>query len=99
MKLLLITILNSVAISAQISPIKSLKIDSAKLLKLEKPFILKPSAVSDFDSSIAKLCKMPVVKPKNPNLYSSLKTLNGNTTLYKTPNLLDVAQPPKLAAK
>lgn len=49
--------------------------------------------------SIAKLYKMPVAKPKNPEIYSSLKAPKKDTTLHKMPNLLDVAKPPKLSVK
>jgi len=45
------------------------------------------------------LYKMSVAKPKNPELYASLKAPKRDTTLYKIPNLLEVAKPPKLAAK
>lgn len=99
MKLLLITILSSVAISAQISPVKPLKIDSTKFQKIEKWLIVKPSVTTKFDSSIANLYKMPVSKSKNSEPYSSLKVLKRDTILQKMPNLLDIAKPTKLAAK
>ncbi|MFY1046208.1 hypothetical protein [Chryseobacterium sp. GP-SGM7] len=82
MKLLLITTLSSITISAQISAIKPLKTDSTK-----------------FDNSITKLYRMPVVKPKNPALYSSLKAPKKDSELYKIPNLMDLKTPPKLAVK
>ncbi|MCX8524800.1 hypothetical protein OF897_12840 [Chryseobacterium formosus] len=99
MKLLLITILSSVAISAQTFPRKPLKVDSTKLPEIEKFFIVKPSDVTKIDSSIVNLYKMPVSKPKNPELYSSLKAAKRDTILQKIPNLLDRAKPPKLASK
>jgi len=98
-KLLIIPILSSISFSAQVSPGIPLKIDSIKFPKIEKPFIVTPLDVSKFDSSIAKLYKIPVAKPKNPEIYSSLKAPKKDTTLYKMPNLLDVAKPPKLSVK
>lgn len=99
--LLIITILSSIPFSAQVSSRIPLKIDSIKFPKIEKPFIVTPlSEITKFDScSIAKLYKMPVAKPKNPTLYSSLKAPQKDTTLYKIPNILDVAKPAKLAVK
>ncbi|MBO6183504.1 MAG: hypothetical protein J6O88_02270 [Chryseobacterium sp.] len=99
-KLLLIPILSSLSFSAQVSTRVPLKIDSIKFPKIEKPFIATPlSEITKFDSSIAKLYRIPVAKPKNPVLYSSLKALKKDSTLHKMPNLLDVAKPPKLSAK
>lgn len=98
--LLIITILSSIPFSAQVSSRIPLKIDSIKFPKIEKPFIVTPlSEITKFDSSIAKLYKIPVAKPKNPTLYSSLKAPQKDTTLYKIPNILDVAKPAKLAVK
>ncbi|MFL9832709.1 hypothetical protein [Chryseobacterium terrae] len=100
MKLLfIIPILSSISFSAQITPRKPLKVDSIKFPKFEKSIIVKPADSSKFDISIAKLYKMPVAKPKNPELYSSLKAPKKDTTLHKIPNLMDVARPPKLSAK
>lgn len=98
-KLLIIPILSSISFSAQVSPRIPLKIDSIKFPKIEKPFIVTPLDASKFDSSIAKLYKMPVAKPKNPEIYSSLKAPKKDTTLHKMPNLMDVAKPPKLSVK
>jgi len=98
-KLLIIPILSSISFSAQVSPRIPLKIDSIKFPKIEKPFIVTPLDVSKFDSPIAKLYKIPVAKPKNPEINSSLKAPKKDTTLYKMPNLLDVAKPPKLSVK
>lgn len=99
-KLLIIPILSSVSLAAQVSPRIPLKIDSIKFPKMEKPFIVKPTLeITKFDSSIAKLYKMPVAKPKNPEIYSSLKAPRKDTKLHKMPNLLDIARPPKLSAK
>lgn len=98
-KLLIIPILSSISFLAQVSPRIPLKIDSIKFPKIEKSFIVTPLDASKFDSSIAKLYKMPVAKPKNPEIYSSLKAPKKDTTLHKMPNLLDVAKPPKLSVK
>ncbi|OBW43037.1 hypothetical protein AB670_00580 [Chryseobacterium sp. MOF25P] len=98
-KLLIIPILSSVSFSAQVSSRIPLKIDSIKFPKIEKSLIVTPSEITKFDSSIAKLYKMPVAKPKNHEMYSSLKASKKDTTLHKMPNLLDVAKPPKLSAK
>lgn len=92
-------ILFSVALSAQTSVRKPLKLDSTKFPKIEKQAIVLSSDMTKFDSSIAKLYKMPVAKPKNPELYSSLKAPKKDTTLHKIPNLLNVAKPAKLASK
>jgi hypothetical protein len=100
MKILLaITILSSIPFAAQVSPRKPLKTDSVKFPKIEKSFIVTPSDTSKYDISIAKLDKMPVAKPKKPELYSSLKAPKKDTTLHKIPNLLDAAKPPRLSAK
>ena len=98
-KLLIIPILSSVSFSAQVSSRIPLKIDSIKFPKIEKSLIVTPSEITKFDSSIARLYKMPVAKPKNPEIYSSLKAPKKDSTLHKMPNLLDVAKPPKLSAK
>lgn len=98
-KLLIIPILSSVSFSAQVSSRIPLKIDSIKFPKIEKSLLVTPSEITKFDSSIAKLYKMPVAKPKDPAIYSSLKAPKKDTTLHKMPNLLDVAKPPKLSAK
>lgn len=99
-KLLLIPILSSLSFSAQVSTRVPLKIDSIKFPKIEKPFITTPlSEITKFDSSIAKLYKMPVAKPKNPEIYSSLKAPKKDSTLHKMPNLLDIAKPPRLSVK
>lgn len=97
--LLIIATLSFIPFSAQVSSRKPLKIDSTKFPKIEKSLIVKPSEVTKFDSSIANLYKMPVSKPKNHELYSSLKVLKRDTTLQKMPNLLEMTKPPKLAAK
>lgn len=97
--LLIITILSSIPFSAQVSSRIPLKIDSIKFPKIEKLLNITPPVITKFDSSIAKLYKMPVAKPKNPTLFSSLKAPQKDTTLYKIPNILDVAKPAKLAAK
>ncbi len=97
--LLIITILSSIPFSAQVSSRIPLKIDSIKFPKIEKLLNITPPVITKFDSSIAKLYKMPVAKPKNPTLYSSLKAPQKDTTLYKIPNILDVAKPAKLAVK
>ncbi|WP_435523374.1 hypothetical protein [Chryseobacterium indoltheticum] len=100
MKILLaVTILSSISFSAQVSSRIPLKIDSTKFPKIEKTFTLPITNVSKFDSSIAKLYKMPVAKPKNPEIYSSLKAPKKAPILHKIPNLLDVAKPPKLSVK
>lgn len=92
-------ILSSASFSAQISPRKPLIIDSTKLPKIEKSIIKTPSDVSKFDTAIAKLYKMPVAKPKNLELYSSLKAPKKDSTLHKIPNILDAAKRHKLALK
>lgn len=93
-------ILISGAISAQISPEKPLKLDSAKFHKIDPYIMVNPTEVLKFEtSSIARLCKMPIAKPKNPKVYSSLKAIKKDTTLYKIPNLFDKTKPSKLAAK
>lgn len=92
-------ILFSITFSAQVSPRKPLKIDSIPFLKIEKSAIMLPLDVPKFDTSIAKLYKMPIAKPKYPVLYSSLKAPKKDSTLHRMPNLLDVAKPPKLSAK
>lgn len=92
-------VLLSLALSAQASLRKPLKVDSAKFPKIEKSLLVTSPNVTKLDSSIAKLYKMPVAKPKNPELYASLKAPKRDNTLYKIPNLLEVAEPPKLAAK
>jgi hypothetical protein len=90
----------SVALSAQISLRKPLNADSIKFPKIEKSAVILPTPTdSKIDSTIAKLYRMPVAKPKNPELYLSLKAPKIDTALYKTPNLLNVAKRPKLAAK
>lgn len=98
-KLLIIPILSSISFSAQVSSRIPLKIDSIKFPKIEKSAIVLPSDVPKFDTSIAKLYKMPILKPKYPEFYSSLKAPKKDTTLHKMPNLLDVAKPPKLSVK
>lgn len=97
--LLIIPILSSISFAAQVSPQIPLKIDTLKFPKIEKPFIVTLPEITKFDSSIAKLYKMPVAKPKTPEVYSSLKVPKKDTKLYKIPNLLDVAKPPKLSVK
>lgn len=92
-------ILFSVVLSAQTTVRKPLKLDSTKFPKIEKQTLVLQSDNTKFDSSIAKLYKMPVSKPKNPELYSSLKAPKRDTTLHKIPNLLDVVKPQKLASK
>lgn len=100
MKLLLIfTLLSSITITAQVSIRKPLKIDSTGFPKLEKPFDRIPSDVIKFDSSIVNLYKIPVAKPQNPEIYSSLKAQKKDSTLHKIPNLLDIAKPSKLSMK
>ena len=100
MKIILaVALLSSISFSAQVSPRKPLKIDSTKFPKIEKSAIVLPLDVPKFDTSIAKLYKMPIAKPKYPELYSSLKAPKKDSTLHKMPNLLDVAKPPKLSAK
>lgn len=98
-KLLIIPILSSIPFSAQVSHRLPLKIDTIKFPKIGKSLIVTPSEITKFDSSIARLYKMPVAKPKNPEIYSSLKAPKKDSTLHKMPNLLDVAKPPKLSAK
>ncbi len=101
-KLLVITLLSSISFSAQVSSRKLLKIDTLKFPKIEKPFVKTPLLqITNLDSAIAiaKLYKMPVAKPKNPEIYASLKAPKKNTTLYRMPNIFDAVKPPQLAAK
>lgn len=99
-KLLVITLLSSISFSAQVSSRKLLKIDTLKFPKIEKPFVKTPLLqITNLDSAIAKLYKMPVAKPKNPEIYSSLKAPKKNMTLYRMPNIFDAVKPPQLAAK
>lgn len=91
MKIFLIpALLFTALISAQ-------KKDSLKIIPMAK---VNPLQHKPMDSSIAKIYKMPVAKPKNPKLYPGLKAVTKtDSVLFKIPNLLKPNPPKKLAAK
>ncbi|MCI3936259.1 hypothetical protein MQX03_03560 [Chryseobacterium aahli] len=85
-------------LSAQTSLIEPLKRDSLDLYKFNSPIITETEPTS-IDSTLVKLYKMPVAKPENPELYSSLKTTVKSNTQFKILNPLDSLKTKKLAAK
>ncbi|UFH32589.1 hypothetical protein LNP04_02435 [Chryseobacterium sp. C-71] len=85
-------------LSAQTSLIEPLKRDSLDLHNFNSPIIPETEPTS-IDSSLVKLYKMPVAKPDNPKIYSSLKATVKSNTQFKIFNPLDSLKAKKLAAK
>ena len=84
--------------SAQTSRVEPLKRDSLDLHKFNSPIITETESAS-LDSTLVKLYKMPVAKPKNPEIYSSLKATVKSNTQFKILNPLDSLKTKKLAAR
>lgn len=84
--------------SAQTSLVEPLKRDSLDLHKFNSPIIAETGPVS-IDSAIAKLYKMHVAKPENPEIYSSLKATKKSSIQFKILNSLDTLKVKKLATK
>ena len=83
--------------SAQ-TTLEPLKRDSLDLHKFNLPIITETEPTS-IDSTLVKLYKMPVAKPENPEVYSSLKATVKSNTQFKILNPLDSLKTKKLAAK
>lgn len=84
--------------SAQTTLVEPLKRDSLDLHKFNSPIITETESAS-IDSTLVKLYKMPVVKPENPEIYSSLKATVKSNTQFKILNPLDSLKTKKLAKK
>lgn len=84
--------------SAQTTLVEPLKRDSLDLHKFNSPIITQTESAS-IDSTLVKLYKMPVAKPKNPEIYSSLKATVKSSTQFKILNPLDSLKTKKLATK
>jgi len=84
--------------SAQTSLVEPLKRDSLDLHKFNSPIITETESGS-IDSTLVQLYKMPVAKPKNPEIYSSLKATVKSNTQFKILNPLDSLKTKKMAAK
>lgn len=84
--------------SAQTSLVEPLKRDSLDLYKFNSPIITETEPAS-IDSTLVKLYKMPVAKPENPEIYSSLKATVKSNTQFKILNPLDSLKTKKLATK
>lgn len=91
-------LLMSGLLSAQTSLIEPLKRDSLDLHKFNLPIITETEPTS-IDSTLVKLYKIPVAKPENPEIYSSLKATVKSNTQFKILNPLDSLKTKKLAAK
>lgn len=85
-------------LSAQTSLLEPLKRDSLDLHKFNSPIITETEPTS-IDSTLVKLYKMPVAKPENPEIYSSLKATVKSNTQFKILNPLDSFKTKKLATK
>jgi len=85
-------------ISAQTSRVEPLKRDSLDLHKFNSPIITETEQAS-VDSALAKLYKMHVAKPENPEIYSSLKATVKSNIQFKILNPLDSLKTKKLATK
>lgn len=74
------------------------KLDSLPLLNIPQAQIFTPNTDS-LNAHIANLYKMPVAKPKNPEMYSSLKAIVPNSKLHFIPNLIQPVPEKKVAVK
>lgn len=83
--------------SAQ-TALEPLKRDSLDLHKFDSSIITETEPAS-IDSTLVKLYKMPVAKPENPEIYSSLKATVKSNTQFKILNPLDSFKTKKLATK
>lgn len=84
--------------SAQTSLVETLKTDSLDLLKFNSP-IVTDAEKAVTDSAITKLYKMPVAKPENPEIYSTLKAPIKKNKQFKILNSLELLKSKKLATK
>jgi len=67
--------------------------------KIRNPINLYSASPFLSDSAIAKLYKMPVAKPKDSLIYSSLKAPEKNNSQFKIPNVLKPLKNKKLSRK
>lgn len=74
--------------SAQTTRIEPLKRDRLNFHKFSSPIVTETEH-SSTDSAIAKLYKMPVAKPANPEIYSSLQAPVKSYNQFKILNPLD----------
>ena len=92
-------ILLSGLFSAQTSLGEPTKTDSTNASNSRKPLFLPSLQENPIDSTLVQLYKMPVAKPKNPEIYSSLNRLVKRNTQFKILNSLDSIKSKKLATK